>query len=140
MIARHHYLYQAQIVVDHFYERESYRTEVESPKAPGWRLSEYRETQTLRWRTRESPGGTWVEYIWELHSMTSSSLENLRARGIPTDNWWQDWAASHGFVSNEISSILLPTNEAALEVHLELNLPLPEGFDLDEYVVGREES
>ncbi len=120
------------LLIEYFTEIESIDTQVEFPKNLFRSIYFFKDPETLVWRVREAGDSNWTEYKWELYSMKSSTLAELRSRGIPTNNWWTDWAESYGYIHNEIRAILLPSNEEALEIHIELGLPLPEDFSVDD--------
>ena len=100
------------------------------------------EREILTWEVAESPEGPFTEYTWELLPVNEDTFTYLESRGIATDWWWQEDVESgrDGSVRSTYptiqwygyKSILLPMNEAALEVHREIGLRLPDDFELSE--------
>lgn len=92
------------------------------------------------WRARLIGTEQWVEYSWELYPVNTETFEILKAKGIPVNYWWKSGVSESGCGASSSGSIgiagyktiLIPTNGAALEVHKELGLRLPENFTLPE--------
>jgi len=74
--------------------------------------------QPMIWRARENPDDEWIVYVWELRPEDPEALEKLGEEGE------FDLSALGGWN-------LVPRTEAALEVHEELELPLPDDFELE---------
>jgi hypothetical protein len=70
--------------------------------------------QLMIWKARENPDDEWTYYVWEFGPVNPNAL-----------NEGDIWAM--------FDLQLLPRTEAALDVHRELNLPLPDGFELREW-------
>jgi len=80
--------------------------------------------EILSWQVADIADDRTVDYTWALYAANCETMEFFRERGVPTDDWWNPTGLPHS------SSILLPMNEAALGVHIDLGLPLPAGFSL----------
>lgn len=83
------------------------------------------------WRARESEDDEWITYVWTFGT-DPAVIERLGESEEPN---WSDFGALFNFQ-------LIPRTEAALEVHEELGLPLPDDFELvpwDEEDGGRPE-
>jgi hypothetical protein len=60
-------------------------------------------------------------YVWEYYRSSERSRAILRERGISENLWWLP-----------SRSFLIPRTEAALDAHIKMGLPLPDGFVLEE--------
>jgi hypothetical protein len=104
----------------------------EDLKAQGWEVDDSQSNQPsgygsnveadvpMIWRARENPDDEWTEYVWEL---SMPNVENLEGKDS-SDMDWSDFA-------NMFEMQLVPRTEAALEVHRELGLDLPDDFVLE---------
>jgi hypothetical protein len=101
-------------------------------KSQGWEIEYPVDTEefvppsgdgSLIWfAVRKEPDDPdWVNYIWEYYQSSSASRAILRERGISDALWW--------FPSR---SFLIPRTQAALDAHLEIGLPLPGDFEVEE--------
>jgi hypothetical protein len=79
------------------------------------------------WQAARSPDDAMQAYVWELFPIDSENLDLLRGLGIPSDKWWEPMGAG---LSGSYRTILLPLNAEALAIHKQLDLPLPEHFDV----------
>ncbi|HEX9743855.1 MAG TPA: hypothetical protein VGB30_00355 [bacterium] len=69
----------------------------------------------MTWRARESSGDDWTEYTWMIvFGEGETDFETMD---------WQDFK----------NATFVPVTEAALEVHNELDLPLPDWYDISDY-------
>jgi hypothetical protein len=100
-------------------------------ESEGWRV-EYPNGQTeftppsgdgsLIYFIATKPGENTSEvYVWEYYRSSERSRTMLRERGISENLWWLP-----------SRSFLIPRSEAALDAHRKLELPLPDGFVLEE--------
>lgn len=101
----------------------------EDLRSQGWEVDDSQSNQgggyggnveagtPMIWRARENPDDEWIVYVWEFGPADPEAFENLEDEEMP------DWSALMNWT-------LLPRTEAALEVHEELNLPLPDDFEL----------
>jgi hypothetical protein len=71
------------------------------------------------WRAREHADDEWTEYVWELAPIDPATGEI--AQNFENMGWSQ---------MMNLTWFLVPRTEAALEVQEELELPLPENFEL----------
>jgi len=77
------------------------------------------ESDTLMtWRARENRDDEWTVYTWEMR------LADENAQRSMEEGDFSNWQALKNW-------ILVPRTQAALDVHRELNLPLPDGFELE---------
>jgi hypothetical protein len=79
------------------------------------------ESETpMIWKARESADDDWTLYVWTF----SADTEAMNRLGEGDEFNWSDLQAMMNFT-------LTPRTEAALEVHRELELPLPDDFELE---------
>jgi hypothetical protein len=71
------------------------------------------------WRARENRNDEWTDYVWELGPADPEAFRSLEEDGN-MDNF-----------KAAMNWVLIPRTEAALDVHEELGLPLPDNFELD---------
>jgi len=92
----------------------------------------------LIWLARENPDDDWTVYIWEF-SITEEAFEFLMdfAEDNEVSKEYDDLDQMMRDVNMVIDGLkqarMIPHSEAALEVHEELDLELPEDFRLDEW-------
>jgi len=76
----------------------------------------------MTWRARENPDDDWTVYTWEMRPVDEQAMQKVEQG---------NWQAILG------EWIVVPRTQAALDVHHELNLPLPPNFELQP--VGEED-
>jgi hypothetical protein len=69
----------------------------------------------MTWRARQNPDDDWTVYTWEMQPADDQAMQKLQPG---------DWKAAFG------EWFVVPRTQAALDVHHELNLPLPPNFEL----------
>ena len=104
--------------------------------------------ETLIWGIKQSQFSEPVIYRWDLFLVTPENVEMLKSNGIVLDERWTSYvyvASKRGLwvdgtvepnvahlEDDDVSaSVVLPSNQAALDIHEELGLPLPSGYSLD---------
>jgi len=99
----------------HFRDLESRGWEVDDSesKQPEGYGTEVQIGDIMIWRAREKPEDEWTYYVWEA--------------AVP------ELEEADEDVTKLLDFMLLPRTQAALEVHRELKLPLPENFELREW-------
>ncbi|MCX6645014.1 MAG: hypothetical protein NTY09_01445 [bacterium] len=109
-------------------------TYFEDLKTKGWEVDDSQSNQPsgyganvesetpMIWKARENPEDDWTLYVWTLSADTEAM--NRLGEGKGNQFNWSDLQAMMNFT-------LTPRTEAALEVHRELGLPLPDDFELE---------
>jgi hypothetical protein len=134
-------------IIGNYFDRlksEGWEVDSTTPRTVSYRyegnsMGVVREKETLIWKARPDSTQQWTEYIWELYPVNKTTFDLLSSQSIPTDNWWMRGVEVNTFGVSATGSpgldgyktILLPANEAALEVHHQLCLRLPEGFKIE---------
>lgn len=92
----------------------------DSNQPSGYGASVDDETPMI-WRARESGDDEWIEYVWTF-GLDEGALEELES--MDEDDF------DFSMLGEALKFTLLPRTEAALEVHEELGIPLPDDFEL----------
>lgn len=102
----------------------------EDLKSQGWEVDDSQSGQPsgyggsaqagtpMIWRARENPDDEWTEYVWEFGPADPDAFEEAESGEAADFSALMNW-------------IVIPRTEAALEVHEELDLPLPDDFELE---------
>lgn len=104
----------------HFTKLESEGWEVDDSQSnqPEGFGAKVESDQLMTWRARENRDDEWTIYTWEMRLADESAQRNLEEGDLSNWQALRNWA-------------LVPRTQAALDVHEELNLPLPDGFELE---------
>ncbi len=117
------------IISIHFREIKEWAWEVDDSGNPTDPPAEVTSHETWRWRVRREPDEQWTEYAWELYPIDEESLRFLEDRGISVDQWRKTtYELEHG--GKGAMAVLLPVTDAALELHLQLGLQLPDSYEI----------
>jgi hypothetical protein len=104
----------------------------EDLKTQGWEVDDSQSNQPsgfganvesdipMIWKARENPDDDWTLYVWTLN-MNADAMNNMQNEEEPS---LEDLRSLMNFT-------LTPRTEAALEVHRELGLTLPDDFELE---------
>ena len=102
----------------------------EDLKSQGWEVDDSQSNQgggyggnvesgtPMIWRARETPDDEWIDYVWEFGPADPEAFEDAESGEDVNFSALMNWT-------------LLPRTEAALEVHEELGLSLPDDFELE---------
>ena len=126
---RYSYLAQVKILEDYFSNLPASGREAIQPAILSKPISEFDNPQELVWKVYTTSGES-TDYIWELYKIPNDLKYEFSIHEPSIKTWWFDWCENE-FSGGELTAILIPTNEPALEVYNELGLPLPPDFSLD---------
>jgi len=102
----------------------------DAKKAQGWEVDDSQSNQPqgygaqvqagqlMTWRARENRDDDWTIYTWELRMANEDAAQKMNEGQTPDWREFLNW-------------ILVPRTQAAMDVHEELKLPLPDGFTLE---------